>query len=73
MADFDKEIRDKFQGDFHVDVDGEKNHQLLGILMQDPDFVDEFHKSFLHDDVPEADYTPDTYDSYLNMELAIDR
>lgn len=73
MIDFDKEIHDKFRGDFHVDVDGEKNHQLLGVLMEDPDFVNEFHKSFSHEDIPEADYTPDTYDSYLNMELAIDR
>ena len=39
------------------------------------DFRDKFNKVFNNEAVPEADdsFTPDTYDQYVNMELALDR
>ena len=73
MDEFDKTIKTKFQGDFHIDDDGNRNTELLGSLMDDPDFIEEFHKSFSNEDVPEADNTPDAYDPYLAMEVSIDR
>ena len=73
MDEFDKRIKTKFQGDFHIDDDGNRNTELLGSLMDDPDFIEEFHKSFSNEDVPEADNTPDAYDPYLAMEVSIDR
>ena len=41
--------------------------------MDDPDFVEEFHRTFWNDEIPEADSTPDSMDPYINMELAIDQ
>jgi hypothetical protein len=44
-------------------------------LKTDPDFAEEFAQTFNNPDVPEADdsFDPDSYDSYLGMEIALDR
>ncbi len=44
-------------------------------LETDPDFAEEFAQTFNNPDVPEADdsFDPDSYDSYLGMEIALDR
>ena len=43
------------------------------IIGDDPDFEEEFQRLISSDDIPEADdETPDAYDGYLNMELALD-
>ena len=41
----------------------------------DEDFLNEFARVFDNTDVKEDDYqfTPDSYDNYINMELALDR
>ena len=43
--------------------------------LDDPDFVDEFHKTFNCTAVKDADddFSPDSYDEYINMEVALDR
>ena len=40
---------------------------------EDPDFAEEFHEVISNNELKEADnaFTPDVYDTYLNMELAI--
>ena len=40
---------------------------------EDPDFAEEFHEVISYNELKEADdaFTPDVYDTYLNMELAI--
>ena len=40
---------------------------------EDPDFAEEFHEVVSNNELKEADdnFTPDVYDMYLNMELAI--
>jgi hypothetical protein len=45
------------------------------LLETDPDFAEEFAQTFNNPNVPEADdsFDPDSYDSYLGMELALDR
>ena len=42
---------------------------------EDPDFIEEFHDVISNNESKEADetFTPDVYDTYLNMELAIPR
>ena len=51
-------------------------NQLIGqhiIFDDDPDFQEEFNNITSNEEVKEDDdlFTPDTYDMYLNMELAI--
>ena len=45
------------------------------LLESDEDFAEEFNKIYDNTDVPEADddFDPDSFDAYLNMEIAIDR
>ena len=55
---------------------GEKpNLEHWADFADDPDFVEEFQKVIDHPDIPEADdYTPEVLeDTYVNMELAMDR
>ena len=52
---------------------GNKSLEVQGRSMDDPDFVEEFHRTFWNDEIPEADSTPDSMDPYINMELAIDQ
>ena len=45
------------------------------LLETDPDFAEEFNRLYDNEDVPEADDTfdPDAFDSFLGMELSVDR
>ena len=45
------------------------------LLADDADFAEEFNRTFSNDAVDEEDdnYTPEEYDHYINMEVAIDR
>ena len=73
---FDEATKDKIKDGEHVLLHGGKiqpydwKDHPFG---EDPDFVEEFKEVISNDEVKEADdtFTPDVYDTYLNMELAI--
>jgi hypothetical protein len=50
-------------------------NEYQDLLNEDEDFAEEFNRIFSNDGVDEADNqsTPEQYDSFINMELAIDR
>ena len=73
---FDKAIRDKIKDSDHIILEGGKiqPHDWTDHPFEDdPDFTEEFHGVISHNEVKEADetFTPDVYDTYLNMEQAI--
>ena len=73
---FDKAIRAKIKDSDHVILEGGKTlpHDWTDHPFEDdPDFTEEFHGVISDNDVKEADetFTPDEYNTYLNMELAI--
>ena len=73
---FDEATKDKIKDGEHILLQGGKtqpydwNEHPFG---EDPDFAEEFKEVISNDEVKEADdaFTPDVYDTYLNMELAI--
>ena len=68
-------IAGKFkEGRLLLDGDKPKLEDWAELLEEDDDFANEFNRLFDSDDIPEADdvFDPDSYDTYLNMELAID-
>lgn len=76
MAVFDKAIAAQFQEGSLVTTGGKPDLAAWSELLEtDPDFAEEFAQTFDNPDVPEADaeFDPDSYDSYLNMELALER
>ena len=73
---FDEAIRDKIKDSDHIILEGGKTqpHDWTDHPFEnDPDFMEEFHGVISHNKMKEADetFTPDVYDTYLNMELAI--
>ena len=42
-------------------------------ILDDPAFEEEFGRVLANDAIPEDDFTPDAYDQYLNMEIALPR
>jgi hypothetical protein len=73
---FEKAIADRYkEGRLYSRGDKPDLEQWSELLETDPDFAEEFAQTFNNPDVPEADDTfdPDSYDSYLGMELALDR
>ena len=76
MKVFNDKISDKFK-EGRLASGGTKPNleEWEELLEDDPDFAEEFNRLYNNSDVPEADDTfdPDSYDSYLDMELAIDR
>ena len=73
---FDEATRDKIKDSDHIILEGGKTQPPDWTdhpLEDDPDFTEEFHVVISHNEVKEADetFTPDVYDTYLNMELAI--
>lgn len=76
FAAYDAKIKERFKEDRLVPK-GEKPDpsEWAEILEDDLDFAAEFARIFNNPEVKEADddFDPDTYDSYLNMELALDR
>ena len=76
MNDFNTKIAAKFkEGRLHQDGDKPVLQDWEDLLEDDPDFAAEFNRLYENTDVPEADdnFDPDSFDTYLNMELAIDR
>jgi hypothetical protein len=76
MADFEKAIADRYkEGRLHTHGDKPDLEQWSDLLETDPHFAEEFAQTFDNPDVKEADdeFDPDSYDSYLNMEIAVDR
>ena len=73
---FSEAIRDKIKDSDHIILEGGKTqpHDWTDHPFEDdPDFTEEFDGVISHNEVKEADetFTPDVYDTYLNMELAI--
>jgi hypothetical protein len=76
IDEFEKAIADRYkEGRLYSRGDKPDLEQWSELLETDPDFAEEFAQTFNNPDVPEADDTfdPDSYDSYLGMELALDR
>lgn len=76
MEEFDRKIAEKYKEE-RLSVSGDKPdlQHWEELLEDDSDFADEFNRIYDNIDVKEADdeFTPDSYDHYLHMELAIDR
>ena len=78
---FDEAMQERFQDRYEdTTFTGATNSKptmemWAELAEDDDDFREEFNKVFNNEAVPEADdsFTPDTYDQYVNMELALDR
>ena len=73
---FDEAVIAKIKDSDYVILEGGKTqpHDWTDHPFEDdPDFTEEFHGVISDNEVKEADetFTPDVYDTYLNMELAI--
>eukprot|EP00934_Nitzschia_sp_Nitz4_P004494 Nitzschia sp. Nitz4//scaffold699_size1639//47//1622//NITZ4_009318-RA/size1639-snap-gene-0.2-mRNA-1//-1//CDS//3329556654//4484//frame0 len=76
FKEYDEQIQQRFK-DPHLLVQGEKPEPdaWRQLIEDDEDFAAEFNRTFNDETIPEADdvFTPDSYDQYLNMEVALDR
>ena len=76
MSVHTEKISNKFK-ETRLSHDGDKPNlkDWSELLESDEDFAEEFNKIYDNTDVPEADddFDPDSFDAYLNMEIAIDR
>jgi hypothetical protein len=76
IASFDSAIAEQFKEE-RLAKNGDKPDPAAwaGIIETDPAFAEEFANTFDNPDVPEADdeFDPDSFDTYLNMGLALDR
>jgi len=76
VKELDDEINRRFKEE-DMPQDGDKPDPELwsDLIEEDEDFYNEFVRIVDDEELPEADddFTPDTYDAYLNMELAIPR
>ena len=73
---FDEATKMKIKDNEHVILQGGKTqpHDWSDHpFSEDPDFTEEMHEVVSNDELKDADddFTPDVYDTYLNMELAI--
>ena len=73
---FDEAIRAKIKDSDHTILEGGKTQPYNWTdhpFEEDPDFTEEFHEVISNHELKEADdtFTPDIYNMYLNMELAI--
>ena len=73
---FDGATKVKIKDSEHIILEGSKTQPYDWNdhpFDEDPDFTEEFHEVISNNELKEADdsFTPDVYDSYLNMELAI--
>ena len=75
FAEFDKSIAARFKEDVRKYNAEKPDLEHWADFANDPDFVEEFQKVMDNPDIPEAeDYTPEVLeDTYVNMELALDR
>eukprot|EP00980_Cylindrotheca_fusiformis_P022819 scaffold9803_cov145-Cylindrotheca_fusiformis.AAC.1 len=76
MTQYGRSISEKFHEN-RLTADGDKPNlaDWETLLEDDPDFAEEFNLLYNNSDVPEADdeFDPDSFDTYLTMEVAIDR
>ena len=73
---YDEKIAAKFKEERLQAVGGKPNlEDWSDLLEEDEDFAKEFATLYNNSDVPEADdqFSPDSFDMYINMELALDR
>ena len=73
---FDEATKAKIKDSKHTILEGGKKQPYDWNdhpFEEDPDFAEEFHEVISYNELEEADdaFTPDVYDTYLNMELAI--
>ena len=73
---FDEAIKDKIKDSEHTILEGGKTQPYNWTdhpFEEDPDFTKEFFEVVSNNELKEADdtFTPEVYDTYLNMELAI--
>ena len=73
---FDEATKAKIKDSEHIIMEGGKTQPYdweQHPFEDDPDFTEEFREVISNSELKEADddFTPDVYDSYLNMELAI--
>ena len=73
---FDEAIKAKIKDSNHIILEGGKTQPYNWTdhpLEEDPDLIEEFHDVISNNKLKDADetFTPDVYDTYLNMELAI--
>ena len=73
---FDKAMKAKIKDSEHTILEGGKTQPYDWNdhpFEEDPDFAEEFHEVISNNELKEADdaFTPNVYDTYLNMELAI--
>ena len=73
---FDEAIKDKIKDSEHTILEGGKTQPYNWTdhpFEEDPDFTEEFLEVVSNNELKEADdtFTPEVYDTYLNMELAI--
>ena len=73
---FDEAIKAKIKDSDHTILEGGKTQPYDWTdypFEEDPDFTEEFLEVISNNELKEADetFTPDVYDTYLNMELAI--
>ena len=77
MLLYNGKIRSLFgDNEFVANENGSPIEEGLEDLMDDPDFLDEFYRTFDNgaiEDADKADDTPDSFDPYLHMEIALDR
>lgn len=76
MKVYSDKIQDKFkEGHLSVPEDRPKLEDWANLLEEDEDFVDKLNRLFDNPEIPEVnnEFDPNTYGSYLNMELTIDR
>mmetsp|Transcript_24453 Transcript_24453/g.37196 ORF Transcript_24453/g.37196 Transcript_24453/m.37196 type:complete len:272 (-) Transcript_24453:1442-2257(-) len=76
MKEFNEKIANKFK-ETRLLTDGDRPDldNWVDLLEDDDDFADEFNRLYDNPAVGEADdsFDPDSFDTYINMELAIDR
>jgi hypothetical protein len=76
IVKFDEMIAERFKEE-QLAKNGDKPdpEDWAALIESDPDFAEEFARTFDNPDVKEADddFDPDSYDGYLNMELLMDR
>ena len=73
---FDEAIKAKVNDSDHTILEGGKTQPYDWTdhpFEEDPDFTEEFHEVISNNELKEADetFTPNVYDTCLNMELAI--
>ena len=73
---FDEVIKAKVNDSDHTILEGGKTQPYDWTdhpFEEDPDFTEEFHEVISNNELKEADetFTPNVYDTCLNMELAI--